>query len=440
MRGTPSRSALLLASALLLSFALTSCERREPPAQTAAANASSAGAATSGSTAANRSGERWSYHDWPTGPYKVAESWPKPLPDTRHSHEGWTWGSFGGVYAESPDRIWIAMRGELPLPAGARPWTPYAALEPPRTATGNGDGISATCANEPKRGWERRFEHSIIIVDREGTLVGEWPHLDPMFSQLPCGRGPHQIKISPYDPEKHIWIIDDQLHMIYRFTYDGKLQMSKGELGVRGRGPNTFDRPTDIAWLPDGTYFITDGYGGTRVVKFDKDDNFVKDWGQPPKDPQNPGPNEFNTVHSIAISADRRLFVVDRGHERMQVFDVDGNFLDLWPLRSPHWPASQRTLVTNHFIDDKGFIWAGDAFTNRILKFDLDGNFLYSWGAPGGQPGRLGCSHGISTDQLGNLYIADCFAGRVQKFEPIPGADPDKLAGQILRTWDTWKP
>ncbi len=261
-----------------------------------------------------------------------------------------------------------------------------------------------------------------------------------MFSQLPCGRGPHQIKISPYDAEKHVWIIDDQLHMIYRFTYDGKLEMSKGELGVRGRGPNTFDRPTDIAWLPDGTYFITDGYGGTRVAKFGPNDEFIKDWGQAPKDPANPGPNEFNTVHSIAISADQRLFVVDRGHQRMQVFDTDGNFLDMWPLRSPHWPASTTAFVVNHFIDDKGFIWAGDGQTFRILKFDLDGNFLYSWGAGGPQPGRLGCSHGITTDQLGNLYLADCFAGRVQKFEPLPGADPDKVAGQILRTWDTWKP
>jgi hypothetical protein len=51
----------------------------------------------------------------------------------------------------------------------------------------------------------------------------------------------------------------------------------------------------------------------------------------------------------------------------------------------------------------------------------------------------LNCSHGITTDQLGNLYIADCFAGRVQKFEPIPNANPDRIAGQILRTWDTWK-
>src|SRR4030095_13179506 len=191
---------------------------------------------------------RWSHQDWPTGHYRVVEGWPKPLPDTRHSHDGWTWGSFGGVSAETPDRICGAMSRE--------------------TATGNSDGLSATCQPDKKRGWERRFQHSIIVFDRQGNLVGEWPHLEELFSKLPCGRGPHQIKISPYDKQKHVWIIDDQLHMIYRFTYDGKLVHSKGQLGVRGRGPNTFDRPTDIAWLPDGTYFITDGYGGTRVAKY----------------------------------------------------------------------------------------------------------------------------------------------------------------------------
>ena len=74
-------------------------------------------------------------------------------------------------------------------------------------------------------------------------------------------------------------------------------------------------------------------------------------------------PNEWNTVHSIAISADRRLFVIYRGHARMQVFNEDGKFLDMWPLKSPHWPANQPTLMVNHFIDDKGFIWVGDAPT-----------------------------------------------------------------------------
>ena len=384
---------------------------------------------------------RWSFQDWPTGPYQVVENWPKALPDDRHPHDGWTWGSFGGVYAESPDRIWIAMRGELPLPEGAPPWTPYAALNPSvGNATGNTDGLSASCESIPLRGWERRFEHSIFIVDRDGNLVDEWPHADELFKTIPCGRGPHQVKISPYDPEKYVWIIDDQSHVIYKFTYDGELVHTHGQIGERGRGPNTFNRPTDIAWLPDGTYFITDGYGGTRVAKFDADDNFLMDWGQAPANPEDPGPGEFNTVHSIAISADRRLYVVDRGHHRMQVFDENGQFLDMWPLRSPNWPSDQNTLFVNHLIDENGSIWVGEARTSRIIKFDLEGNYLYSWGAPGGQPGRLNCSHGITTDQLGNLYLADCFAGRVQKFEPIPGADPAKSVGQLIRTWDTGTP
>jgi DNA-binding beta-propeller fold protein YncE len=239
--------------------------------------------------------------------------------------------------------------------------------------------------------------------------------------------------MSPYDKEKHVWVIDDQLHVIYRFTYDGKLVKTFGQLGVRGRGPNTFDRPTDIAWLPDGTFFISDGYGGKRVAKFDAKDNFLMDWGSEPKDPRNPGPSEFNTPHSIAISKDRRVFVVDRGHQRMQVFDENGKFLDMWPLRSPHWPANQGTLMVNHIITEDQFIWVGDAPTSRLIKFDLNGNYLYSWGVAGPQAGRLNCSHGITTDQTGNLFLADCFAGRVQKFTPQPNADRAKLVGQILR-------
>ena len=68
------------------------------------------------------------------GPYEVVENWLQPLPDGDDGvkHGGWTWGSQAAVYAESPDRIWIAQRGELPLPAGAKPWTPYAQISPAR--------------------------------------------------------------------------------------------------------------------------------------------------------------------------------------------------------------------------------------------------------------------------------------------------------------------
>ena len=138
MRKIPVTIVSLAAALSVAGFVSCGAPERAAPPESAS------GTATSG---------RWSHQDWPTGHYRVVEGWPKPLPDTRHSHAGWTWGSFGGVYAETPDRIWVAMRGELPLPKDAAPWTPYVALQPTRgSATGNGDGISATCEPVEKRG------------------------------------------------------------------------------------------------------------------------------------------------------------------------------------------------------------------------------------------------------------------------------------------------
>ena len=108
-------------------------------------------AAPSGGAAAQEKGGQEEF-----GPYELVENWPQPLPDGPDGvkHEGWTWGSVGAVFAETPDRIWIAQRGELPLPAGAKPWTPYAMLMPSRgNANGNDDGMDATCQPVAKRGW-----------------------------------------------------------------------------------------------------------------------------------------------------------------------------------------------------------------------------------------------------------------------------------------------
>ena len=222
-------------------------------------------------------------------------------------------------------------------------------------------------------------------------------------------------------------MIDDQLHVIYKFTYDGNLVLTLGTKGQRGRdGGRLFDRPTDIDWLPDGTFFISDGYGGTRVAKFDKDGKFLMDWGSAPKDPNNPGPNEWNTVHSIAISADRRLFVVDRGHHRFQVFDENGKFLDMFT-------TGVNSLPYYHFISPEQDLWVADGGTGRILKYDLNGNYLYGWGIKGGQPGQFNGPHQISTDQEGNLYVAEVFNGRIVKFKPKPNADPERVVGQEAR-------
>ena len=84
-------------------------------------------------TAATAPAERGGQEEF--GPYELVEDWPKPLPDGSDgvTHAGWTWGSAGAIWAETPDRIWIAMRGELPLPPGAA--QPPARFSPRRNDT-----------------------------------------------------------------------------------------------------------------------------------------------------------------------------------------------------------------------------------------------------------------------------------------------------------------
>ncbi len=354
------------------------------------------------------------------GGYEVVVPWPRPLPDTDLSHDGWTWGSGSGVRAETPDKVWVSQRGEIELPPGAEPWICPCLLDPRRTNTGR-----RRYSGDPYP-YDMRRHHIVFAVDRDGNTIEEWLQHDaylapPRGSGLgEVGRGPHKLLISPYDPEKRIWIVDDDMHEINIFTNDGKLLKTMGERGVPGRGPNNFNRPTDIAWLPDGTFFVADGYAGTRVAKFDPDGKFLLDWGRPPTDPGHPRAYEFWSVHSIGISNDRRVFVVDREHSRMQVFDENGKFLEMWP-------TGHHSNVLAHIVTEDDYVWVADWRTDRLVKYDLNGRYILDIGGPGALPGQFDGVHQIDVDQEGNLYITEVANDRSQMFRPKPDADPAML-------------
>ena len=119
------------------------------------------------------------------GPYEVVANWPQPLPDGPDGveHAGWTWGSTSAVYAETPDRIWIAMRGELPLPPGATPWTPYGLLNPSRgNASGRDDGLTA----RPGANRQRAVGGSGVITTCSSSLTGTGSKSSPGRSTTSC--------------------------------------------------------------------------------------------------------------------------------------------------------------------------------------------------------------------------------------------------------------
>jgi peptidylamidoglycolate lyase len=360
------------------------------------------------------------------GPYEVVKDWPAKFV----TRPGYIWGSQGGVFAETPNKIFLLNKGELKLPNRKLPnnfngaWGSLLGL-----GLGNANG-PLNDQGESARPSPDDMRNCIVIVDGNGKVIEIWNQWDHLFKG---GRGPHTITISPYDPERAVWVVDDLKEQIFKFSNDGKkLLMILGDggngvgkegdptkLGVEGTDHDHFGRPTNVAFLPDGTFYITDGYVNTRVMKFDKNGKYLLEWGGPRK-PGN-GPGEFSQlVHSIAIDNNRRVYVADRANARIQVFDENGKFIELWP--NIHTPCYIMMSADQH-------LWVADLEANKMIKYDLNGKYLYGWGTYGTFPGGFYGIHEFSVDSDLNLYTAETFGGRTQKFRPRPGADPSHIAG-----------
>ena len=384
------------------------------------------------------------------GPYDIVKGWPKDI-STLPGNEKWTWGAGQSVYAESPNRVFLLFRGELPnikrpearmlpdsgpsisFPIGRLPWrdATIAAL-PGAGGTGQepDDGPRLWRGDKPpyrEIGVDAKWEHTVTVVDADGNITETWTQWDSIMKR------PHFVTINPYDPEKHVWIVDDHMHAIYKFSHDGKqLLQTIGTPTVKSADGTHFNRPTFLGWLPDSTMFVADGYNGTRVAKFDKDGKFIKDWGMKGTPPNDKRPYYMNNVHGIAVDpVTKRVFVNDRGNHRVQVFDDNGKYLYEWNFGPD---PSDIHLI---YIGADRMLWAFDRGTNKMLKYDLDGHLLYSWGTFGDFPGGFWGVHGFSIDQDGNFYVAEVDNGRAQKFRPRQGVNQAFLISKPI--YSAWK-
>jgi DNA-binding beta-propeller fold protein YncE len=231
----------------------------------------------------------------------------------------------------------------------------------------------------------------------------------------------HVVRIDKVD---NIWCVDEGANMVIEFDPQGRVIMLFGRKpeAVEGGAPpppgvtppppppafatfahRLFNRPTDVAWDPAGNSFVADGYGNSRVVKFDKDGNWVKEWGK-----RGTAPGEFHNPHSIATDAKGNVYVGDRENNRIQVFDGEGTFLKEWTTVGAPWaicitPGSKQVLYTS------------DSTAGRIYKLDLDGNILGEFGRSGKLLGRFGWVHEISCPTENTLFVAELLNWRIQK-------------------------
>jgi DNA-binding beta-propeller fold protein YncE len=176
---------------------------------------------------------------------------------------------------------------------------------------------------------------------------------------------PHGIHV---DDEGNVWVTDAPFtaagtggsalgHHVVKFSPEGDILLRLGVSGETGDDERHFNMPSDVITAPNGDIFVADGHGGTsnaRIVKLTADGRFIAAWGR-----LGTAPGEFDGPHGLAFDSQGRLFVADRGNNRIQIFDQDGNFLDQW---------YQFSRLSGIYIDDDDVLYGVDSESNAARQ------------------------------------------------------------------------
>jgi len=234
-----------------------------------------------------------------------------------------------------------------------------------------------------------RGKHPLMEFDPSGKFIRSIA--DDLFVTA------HMVRIDVGD---NIWTTDIGSHVVLKFSPEGRVLLALGRMRLPGDDVLHFNQPTDVAFDRDGNIFVTDGYGNSRVLKFDRYGNPLLGWGM-----KGSGPGQFDTPHTIAIDGDL-VYVGDRENARIQIFDTSGRFLREWRLGHPF----------GLFITPDHFIYMGDAIAGRILKIDRDGRIIGSLRGPERGQGRHFDPHEIALAKDNSIFTAEVLGWRAQKF------------------------
>jgi len=250
---------------------------------------------------------------------------------------------------------------------------------------------------------------SAVAVDQQGDLIILQRGTPPLLEFAPDGRmirawgagffkNPHGMKI---DPRGNIWVTDSVRNIIVEYSPAGKRLRVIGTPDEAGTGPDHFGGVTDLAFAPNGDFYVADGYQNARIMKFDGHGRFLFQWGRPGS-----GPGEFHLPHAIAVDSHGRVYVADRENSRIQVFTGAGKYITQWHGVKPFGLAMTK--------DDK--LWVADTQANRMVEFNLAGKVVDAFTPSDPKPGTLMGPHMVAIGPDGALYLAETRRMTVREF------------------------
>lgn len=205
-------------------------------------------------------------------------------------------------------------------------------------------------------------------------------------------------------------------------TDDGAVEQYRPDGSLVARWPG-FERPVAVA-VAEGTVYTAD-FLADQVVKITSEGEVLARWGR-----HGTGPGEFDAPAGVAVDRQGTVYVSDFYNHRIQRFDAAGRFLGQWGGEGR--TKGRFRYPTGIAVSDRSEVFVADAFNHRVQVFTPEGEYLRQWGGigwgfGGGWPGWFRLAKEVALDPGGDVYVADAFNGRVQKFTP---------EGDLLAIWD----
>ncbi|MCP4848454.1 MAG: hypothetical protein GY899_10965 [Verrucomicrobiaceae bacterium] len=261
---------------------------------------------------------------------------------------------------------------------------------------------------------------TIQVIAADGTYEGELR----AKNGNKAFRGVHGMKVRKIDGEETLIIAMPGVKRVVNVRFDGTVVWQIiGPPKVEGMyGSISQYNPTDLDVAPDGRVYIVDGYGKSLVHVYDKDRKYLKTFGGKGKED-----GKFNICHNILIdtrSDKPSLLISDRQNNRLQLHDMDGNFIR----------TIDSKLGRPCAADIHGELLAVGELDGRVSLYDKDNKLISRLGdepksrkkAGNGvgpadwHEGALIAVHGCTFDAKGDLYAQEWNVhGRLTKYTKV---------------------
>ncbi len=264
------------------------------------------------------------------------------------------------------------------------------------------------------------FRPFTIAVDAQGRVLVTDPGarvvhmLDPGRNKHKTLEGPSRQHFqSPIgldsDASGNIYVADSFLGKIFVFDKDGRFRRFLGE----ARGEGIFKRPTGLAVdRATNRLYLTDTLRH-KVYVLDARGSIEREWGK-----RGDAPGEFNFPTAVALAEDR-VFVLDAGNFRVEVFTPAGDFVSSFgsPVNEPggFFRPKGLSVDTQHKL-----VYVVDAMFEVVQAFTFEGKLVMAFGHPGSAPGEFRLPAGICVQPDGRILVADSYNRRIQVFRSHP--------------------